>query len=351
MRIQRPTPDQSALRSPLNRILGTETNVRVLRVLAGTNEGLSAAELSRRTLLHISGIGKALAALEETGMVEYVGTGSRQPVRLRGVHPLAEAVRLLFLAERQRADAVFYGISQAVQAVMPPPQSAWIQGPVTTATDKPHEPVVLGVVAGPRAVENTTKTIRGALAPLERDLDVTIDVRTRTLADIMTAPAGERKFLEHSIPILGAPPLSLLDREAPIKASRAMRGPTTHADLDERSLRFASRIAERLRHDPAIVERARAYVSQRLRFASPGEALELREWEHILATMSPPKLRHFLRDSGPRATRLRQSSPFLGVLTAEERDQLLEHPNTAPTDHTRQLKAAAPASVSARRRS
>jgi DNA-binding transcriptional ArsR family regulator len=349
MRVQRSTPDQSALQNPLNRILGTETNVRVLRVLAGTNEALSAAELSRRTLLHISGIGKALTALEETGIVEYVGTGSRQPVRLRGVHPLTEAVRLLFRAERQRADAVFNGISQAVQAVMPPPQSAWIQGPITTATDKPHEPVVLGIITGPLAVENTTETIRRALAALERELDVTIDVRTRTLADIMTTPTGEHGLLKHAIPVLGPPPLSLLDRATPHEGIRSMRGPTTHAELDERSLRFASGIAERLRHDPAIVERARAYVSQRLSLASRGEALELREWEHILATMSLPKLRHFLQDSGPRATRLRQSSPFLGVLTSEERDQLIARPDTALVDHKNRVKVAA--SVSTRRRS
>ena len=65
--------------------------------------------------------------------------------------------------------------------------------------------------------------------------------------------------------------------------------------------------------------RARAFITSRLTKAAPGEQRELREWDRILRTMSTARLRRFLVDPGERATRLRQTLPFVGALTAEER--------------------------------
>jgi hypothetical protein len=49
---------------------------------------------------------------------------------------------------------------------------------------------------------------------------------------------------------------------------------------------------------------------------------EMEEWEMILDTLPPARLRAFLADPGERATRLRQSLPFVAVLTPAERDDL-----------------------------
>ena len=96
----------------------------------------------------------------------------------------------------------------------------------------------------------------------------------------------------------------------------------SHADADARGRVLARAIADRLKTDPSLVSRARAYVAARLTAASPGEQHELREWDRILRTMSVARLRRFLNDSGERAARLRQSLPFVGVLTPQERERL-----------------------------
>src|SRR5437879_3467920 len=101
----RPTAQsQSALRMPLNRILATEANVRVLRVLADVSSPLSAPELARRAQLQRSSVHRALKGLAETGIVEHVGTAPHAQLTLRARHPLAKAIRALFADERLRYD-------------------------------------------------------------------------------------------------------------------------------------------------------------------------------------------------------------------------------------------------------
>ena len=56
----------------------------------------------------------------------------------------------------------------------------------------------------------------------------------------------------------------------------------------------------------------------------PGPAShDLREWHTILSKYSRHRLRDFLVSDTPRAQRLRQSSPFFAVLSADERDEVL----------------------------
>jgi hypothetical protein len=58
--------------------------------------------------------------------------------------------------------------------------------------------------------------------------------------------------------------------------------------------------------------------------ASPQERHELDEWAHSLRTASPGRLRRLLVDPGERATRLRQTLPFLGILSPEERRTVMD---------------------------
>ena len=55
--------------------------------------------------------------------------------------------------------------------------------------------------------------------------------------------------------------------------------------------------------------------------------LALSEWEDILRG-SPAQVAEFLEDRSERATRLRQSSPFAGVLTQGERKAIYESYST-----------------------
>ena len=127
----RPTAQyQSALRFPLNGMLATEANVRVLRVLAGVTSAISAPELAKRAQLQRSSVHRAVRTLEETGIVEYVGTAPHNQIALRDRSSLAKAVRQLFQSEQSRYDDLLRALKKAADTINPPPLAVWIEGPV-----------------------------------------------------------------------------------------------------------------------------------------------------------------------------------------------------------------------------
>ena len=318
---------QSALRAPLNDILGTEANVRLLRALAATAAPMSPSRLAEATGLHLSGVARALATLEETGIVEFVGAGSRRPVTLRRAHPLASAIDALFVTERARFDRIIERLRNATRALVPPPAAIWLEGPVVDGSDRREDALVIGVLGTARDLDSVALALQDALDDVVLEQDLNLEVRGRTLADLSAASPGELQSLANVIPLLGAPPLAIVrgSESRPGTRARAVaERRMTHAELDARALAVARAIAERLKTDPSLVEQARAYVTSRLALASAGEQHELREWERILRTRSAPNLRRFLVDGGERATRLRQTMPFLAVLSAEEREGLAE---------------------------
>jgi hypothetical protein len=91
-----------------------------------------------------------------------------------------------------------------------------------------------------------------------------------------------------------------------------------HRLIDERSLAFHRRIAEKVGEDPSLLENARANLQRWLKTCSPGVRLTLLEWQQVLQ-LPFETLLTFLVSTDERATRLRQSSPFSGILTEAER--------------------------------
>ena len=322
---------ESTLRSPLNDILATEANVRLLRVLSRTTLPMSATEIARQATITLSGVGRALGALEQTGIIEFVGVGRRRPVQLRRSHPLAPVLETLFAAEARRVDAIFARIRAAAEALTPAPRSVWVEGPVARGTDRSGDHIVVGVVAGAKELDATVESLVAALTPLEIEEDVSIEVRGRTVADLAITTERERRELDTVLLLLGPPPLALVSSERARELVGRRRGarPVSHEMLDERARALGAAVATKLSHDPSLVERARTYIAHRLLQASPGERRELQEWDRILRTMSLPRLKRFLVDTGERATRLRQTLPFVGVLTPGEREAVLEN-TTAP---------------------
>jgi len=202
----RPTSQpQSALRAPLNHILSTEANVRVLRVLADLRTPINPPELARRAQLQRSSVHRALKALEETGVVKFIGTIPHSQVALSEHSPMAQAIRELFALERASFEDLVKGVRKIAGTLRPPPIAVWIEGPVARGTDRPGDQVVIGVVDGPRTLSDTCETIRLAAERVERKLDVTIEVRGRTLADIDTMPRSAAAELETAIPVHGVP--------------------------------------------------------------------------------------------------------------------------------------------------
>lgn len=90
-----------------------------------------------------------------------------------------------------------------------------------------------------------------------------------------------------------------------------------HALAEETSLELHRAVADRLRADPSLVERARARVRAWLR-EGPVSRPVAEAWSALLAE-PVERLAAFLTDPGQRARDLRQTSPFAGALDPRTR--------------------------------
>jgi hypothetical protein len=90
-----------------------------------------------------------------------------------------------------------------------------------------------------------------------------------------------------------------------------------HENVNPRLMDLHRRVALILRKEPGLVR----YFAERLRskFATSGSAAAVsdneREWYMILTLWSPLQVIRLLEDSSERAARLRQSSPFVSLLS------------------------------------
>lgn len=321
----RPTArPQSALRCPFNRILGTEASVRVLRVLFLSEIPIGVSELARQAALQPSGVARICIRLEDLGVIEAVGRGAtNRQYRPAPRFAFANLLAGLFAQERSRAEQVLSDLGSAVRHDADI-RAAWIEGPAALGTDGPGDPIVVGALVEPAAVEGVRAALWRQLLDVQRSRDVVLELRVRTAADLKTARPDELRLLEDVLPLYGPPPLDLVRPTRAVVRTRGGARGRRHADLDARALAVARVLTQRIRRDPSLIEEAKRYIERRLPLASPGERLELEEWRSILSTMSVVRLCRFMVGDDARATRLRQSSPFLGVLSPAERRAILD---------------------------
>ncbi|MEI6535506.1 MAG: hypothetical protein WCN98_09220 [Verrucomicrobiaceae bacterium] len=96
-----------------------------------------------------------------------------------------------------------------------------------------------------------------------------------------------------------------------------------HCLIDERSLAFDRLIADKVRANPRMVERARGNLLHWLETCSPRARATLLEWRDVLDGPLSELLR-MMTATDERAVRLRQSSPFCGILSRAERSRILK---------------------------
>ncbi len=98
----------------------------------------------------------------------------------------------------------------------------------------------------------------------------------------------------------------------------------SHAWIDARSLALARAVAERIRRDPSLLQRAFETLA---RWKERRETWPpcLREWEVILAGRNVDDILAILVEDSEDGRRRRQSSPFTGFLTPAERKEIFEH--------------------------
>jgi hypothetical protein len=295
--------------------------VRLLRLLAASAIPLTQAVLAQRAGLNLSGVGRSIAALEELGIVEYTGAGARRSISMRWTHPLAPAIKAIFDAERARFTEIVERLREAGKHLRGAVRAIWIQGPVATGTDRVGQPLVLGVLASARELQSILDALAKPIDVISEDLDVTIECRGVTMADIEAMPSRDAEALDVVIPIVGPPPDLLTGR-----AKKTARRTRSHADIDADALARAEYIAALLRRDPGLVDRARDFLEKRMATGSASELRDLKEWDRILRTASPARLRQILTEPGERGARLRQSMPFLEAVPPEEQVNVSPRP-------------------------
>jgi hypothetical protein len=105
-----------------------------------------------------------------------------------------------------------------------------------------------------------------------------------------------------------------------------------HVRREEQSLEMHRRIAGRLMSNPhAVLGKAFANLDSWSRQHAGGasEAVLL-EWRTLLESSSVAEIAGFLVSADERAVRMRQSSPFAGVLSPREVWEIKKHHATAP---------------------
>lgn len=95
----------------------------------------------------------------------------------------------------------------------------------------------------------------------------------------------------------------------------------SHEWIDQRSLALHAAVAAKLEARPQLLDVARANLQ---RWLASGPVAALREWQELLDRTPLPQLLALLRSPDEAAARLRQSSPFAGLLTPAERQAILD---------------------------
>ena len=96
-----------------------------------------------------------------------------------------------------------------------------------------------------------------------------------------------------------------------------------HRLLDARSLATHCKIARKISKDQSLLEIPRRNIERWRQRASGGPPKFIAEWQDILAEPWSQVV-VFITGCSEKAMRLRQSSPFAGVLSARERKQIYD---------------------------
>ena len=313
-----PKHPQSRLLQPLNGILGTPANVRLIRTLSLSSTPLAAGELARRAELGRTSIYPALRELEFIGIIEFVGAGAQRQIQLRERHPLASGLKDLFRTEAGRFDRLITALRELFIESPVRGLSAWVED--VAAAPRATDAVSLYFVAMPDAKEALSDYLNERLPAIERAQDVHVIVTGLTRSELEAFSKSQGNALDHPTLLEGVPPVALL-RPGPEWAANPAS--LSHDEHDARARKLALATAVKIKKDPGLIVVAQRRLERRSQRSSPRERRELNEWLRILSTMSPARLRAFIIEDSERATRLRQSLPALNLLSSTERQAVL----------------------------
>jgi hypothetical protein len=95
-----------------------------------------------------------------------------------------------------------------------------------------------------------------------------------------------------------------------------------HQDIDRRSLALHSAVAQKIRRQPELLQKAVSFLNRWEQDGPSHSAYYLEAWKKIISDGVETTLAALI-DPSEQATALRQASPFAGVLTPQERMEIL----------------------------
>ena len=97
-----------------------------------------------------------------------------------------------------------------------------------------------------------------------------------------------------------------------------MNFPNPHAKIDEENRERDRRNAAAIRLRPELSQVARNNLERWLRIDGNHAHPALLEWRAIMDFLTSDEIADFLESDTPKANRLRQSSPFIALLSADK---------------------------------
>jgi hypothetical protein len=298
------------VRNPLNDILGTEANVRLLRVFGTEAAGpLTVSDAAARSGLTIRGTRKAIDRLLKSGFVVRVGGGSKHQYELRHNDKLVTAVVKLFQSEKGRYESLLIAIKNEFGDLTPYAHAAWIQDMPAESGD----PMCIGVLHETRQLAIYIEQFQKQLYQIESEFDLTIELNGYTKADLPDVETDKITLIYGFLPFPDIPERKLSTKSL------------THEEKDKQMLALSHKLAEAIEKDTSLLQRAKAHVRQMLKSDHGSAIKDIEEWRDILESYSTRRLSLFLKSTSERANRLRQSNPFLAILNSDERKRLLKN--------------------------
>jgi DNA-binding transcriptional ArsR family regulator len=175
---------QSAIRNPLDRIFGVDSNVRVLRVLARHGGLLSSSDISLRAGLSKSSTRLGLLSLGETGVVSVEGSGYSRLYRLNGEHYLRREIESLFAAESNRFAAILEAVRMSVGDQEDRVKSLWVYGSAARGDDRLGSDLDVGVIADADDLSTVVEVVRSRLADQSERLGFLASVVGLDMGDV-----------------------------------------------------------------------------------------------------------------------------------------------------------------------
>jgi len=184
-----PSRIQSHVRYPLTKLLGSSSNVRLLRTMTWDSLPQSVSHLARQTGLSPQGVRLVLNELTQLQLVKVQGSGRALLYELNKSHAFAEALIALFRKEFDRWEGLMTSIREVLSRHGAAVQAAWLYGSVARGEDTPSSDLDMALLVANHAVADR---VREDLMPLEDQQQLSISLTALTKEELAALPEDDR---------------------------------------------------------------------------------------------------------------------------------------------------------------